>query len=123
MAKGLAKSAADAVRAVAGTAVNAAATAAATLVVERIAASIVEESRKQPPSHGPGPVVDQAVQQLLAPPVKHKARKVVKKAAAKKQKSVPRAKKALQKKRDAGSKRLKRGVTGARKRERRLSQR
>ena len=59
-------------------------------------------SRKQPPSHGPGPVVDQAVQRLLAPPVKHKARKVVKKAAAKKQKSVPRAKKALQKKRDAG---------------------
>ena len=92
MAKGLAKSAADAVRAVAGTAASAAATAAATLVVERIAASIIEESQKRPPSHDPGPAVEQAVQQLLAPPVKRKARNgCVKETAAQKAKERRRA--------------------------------
>jgi hypothetical protein len=89
---------------------SAAATAAATLVVERIATSILKESKKQQPAHGTAPIVEQAVQQLLAPPSKDgKTRKT----SAKKTSDKPSRKKSRAKKpRSAARTRARRGAAG-----------
>lgn len=73
MAKGIIGSAADAATAVAKTALGAAATAAATVIIENVARSIAKKNGKAmppPTSDTPMPVVEDAVRQLLSAPPK-----------------------------------------------------
>jgi hypothetical protein len=80
MAKGIVGNAADAAKAVAKTALGAAATAAATVVIENVARSIATKRSGKPipspTSQNPMPVVEEAVRQLLtAPPADRKRSK------------------------------------------------